>query len=83
MDFGFMRASTSDYSTPNIETDRVVESFDGYVINLIIVDEASKFVWIFLCKSKEPPVDLVSHFLQIYGCQSGGVIRCDQGGKLA
>ena len=83
MDFGFMRASTSDYSTPNIERDRVVESFDGYVAYLIIVDEASKFVWIFLRKSKEPPIELVSHFLQIYGRRSGGVIRCDQGGELA
>ena len=83
MDFGFMRASSSDYSTPNIETDRVVESFDGYVAYLIIVDEASKFVWVFLRKSKEPPIDLVSHFLQMYGRSSGGVIRCDQGGELA
>ena len=78
-----MRASSSDYSTPNLETDRVVESFDGFVAYLIIVDEASKFVWIFLRKSKEPPVELVSHFLQMYGRSSGGVIRCDQGGELA
>jgi len=83
MDFGFMRASSSDYSSPNIATDRVVESFDGYVAYLIIVDEASKFVWIFLRKSKEPPIDLVSHFLQMYGRRTGGVIRCDQGGELA
>ena len=83
MDFGFMRASSSDYSCPNLETDRVVESFDGFVAYLIIVDEASKFVWIFLRKSKDPPVDLVSHFLQIYGRHSGGVIRWDQGGELA
>lgn len=74
MDFGFMRASASDYTTPNLETDRMVESFDGYVAYLIIVDEASKFVWIFLRKSKEPPTDLVSHFLQLYGQGSGGVI---------
>ena len=83
MDFGFMRASSSDYSTPNLETDRVVESFDGFVAYLIIVDEACKFVWVFLRKSKEPPIDLVSHFLQMYGRSSGGVIRCDQGGELA
>ena len=83
MDFGFMRASTSDYSTPNLETDRVVESFDGCVAYLIIVDKASKFVWIFLRKSKEPPIELVSHFLQMYGRRWGGVIHCDQGGELA
>ena len=83
MDHGFIRASTSDYSKPNLATDRVVESFDGYVAYLIIMDEASRFVWVFLRKSKEPPIDLVSHFLQMYGRQSGGVIRCDQGGDLA
>ena len=83
MDHGFIRASTSDYSKPNSETDRVVVSFDGYVAYLIIADEASWFVWVFLRKSKEPPIDLVSHFLQMYGRQSGGVIRCDQGGDLA
>ena len=83
MDFGFIRASTSDYKTPNLVTDRVVESFDGFVAYLIIVDEHSKYVWVFLRKSKEPPIDLVSHFLQMYGRKSGGVIRCDQGGELA
>ena len=48
-----------------------------------VVDKASKFVWIFLRKSKEPLIELVSHFLQMYGQRSGGVIRCDQGGELA
>jgi hypothetical protein len=83
MDFGFIRASTSDYKTPNLATDRVVESYDGFVAYLIIVDEASKYIWVFLRKSKEPPTDLVSHFLHMYGRKSGGVIRCDQGGELA
>ncbi len=83
MDFGFMQASASDFSQPNIEHDRVVESFDGFSAYLIIVDEASRFIWIFLRKMKEPPIDLVSHYLQMYGRNSGGVIRCDQGGELA
>lgn len=82
MDFGFIRASRDDYSN-SPSTSRVVESYDGYVAYLIIVDENSKYVWIFLRKSKEPPTDLVSHFLQMYGRKSGGVIRCDQGGELA
>jgi hypothetical protein len=83
MDFGFIRASTPDYTGPNLATDRVVESYDWYVAYLIIVDEATKYVWIFLQKSKEPPTDLVSHFLQMFGRKGGGVIRCDQGGELA
>jgi hypothetical protein len=86
MDFGFIQASTSDYTlatSANSTTDRVVEPYDGFVAYLIIVDECSKFIWRFLCKSKETPINLVSHFLQMYGRTSGGVIRCYQGGKLA
>ena len=91
MDFGFLRASSSDYlpsnphlhPIPNLETDRVVESFDGYTAYLLIVDEASRMIWVFLRKSKDPPIDLVSHFLQMYGRSSGGVVRCDQRGELA
>jgi hypothetical protein len=78
-----MRASSTDFTKPSIATNRVVESFDGFVAYLLIVDEASRHVWVFPWKSKEPPVDLVSHFLHMYGCSSGGVIRCDQGGELA
>jgi hypothetical protein len=48
LDFGFMRASNSDYSQPNIELDRVVESFDGFCAYLLIVDDA---FWVFLRKS--------------------------------
>jgi hypothetical protein len=83
MDFGFICASTLDLSRQKSTNGRVVESYDGFVAYLIIIDEASRYVWIFLRKSKEPPTDLVSHFLQMYGRSSGGVIRCDQGGKLA
>ena len=49
----------------------------------LIIDEASRYVWTFPRKSKEPPIDLVSHFLQMYGRHSGGIICCDQGGELA
>lgn len=41
VDFGFIRASTSDYSKPDPKRDRIVESFDGYNSYLLIVDEAS------------------------------------------
>ena len=40
MDFGFMRASTSDYARPNKSTDRVVSSYDGYTLYLLVIDEA-------------------------------------------
>ena len=83
MDFSFMRASTAEYSRRNKTEDRVVQSFDGYNSHLIIVDEVSRYVWVFLTKSKEPPIDIVRTFLAVHGNPDGGLIRTDQGGELA
>jgi hypothetical protein len=45
MDFGFMRASTSDYSRRDKTKDWVVFSYDGFSSYLLIVDKASRYVW--------------------------------------
>ena len=82
-DFGFIRASNNDFSRPTETKDRIVESYDGYNSYLLIVDEISKYCWIFLTKSKEPPIELTKLFLRQYGNKDGGKIRCDQGGELA
>jgi hypothetical protein len=82
-DFGFIRASNEDYSRPTKNKDRVVESYDGYSSYLLVVDEVSKYSWIFLTKSKDPPIELTKLFLQEYAHVDGGKIRCDQGGELA
>ena len=73
MDFAFMRASTSDYKRPNKHTDRVVTSYDGYSSHLIIVDSASRRVWAFLTKTKEPPLDILSAFMKKFGIGNGVV----------
>jgi hypothetical protein len=83
MDFGFMRASTSDYSRRDKSKDRVVSSYDGFSSYLLIVDEASRYVWVFLTASKSPPIDIVKEFLTQHGHDNGGCIRTDQGGELA
>ena len=83
MDFGFMRASTSNFSTPNKNEDRVVLSYDGFSSYLLIVDEASRFVWVFLTNTKEPPLAILDAFLSRFGHEKGGSIRTDQGGELA
>ena len=44
MDFGFMRASTSNYLRLNKTHDRVISSWDGYSAYLLVVDEASRFI---------------------------------------
>jgi hypothetical protein len=83
MDYGFMRASTSDYSRPQKSRARVVRSYDGFTSYLLIIDEASRYVWVFLTATKEPPLDIISEFLRHHGHDDGGCIRTDQGGELA
>ena len=74
MDYGFMRASAADYSRPHKGTDRVVRSYDGYSSYLLIIDEASRYVWVFLTASKDPPIDLIKEFLHQHGHEDGGSI---------
>jgi len=83
MDFGFMRASTSQYSKPNKKDDRVVLSYDGFSSYLLVVDEATRYIWVFLTNTKEPPIGLIDTFLDRLGHVHGGSIRTDQGGELA
>ena len=82
MDFGFLRASTNNYTQPNKDTDRVVLSYDGHCAYLLIVDSASRRVGAFLTKSKEPPIAILRAFMLKYGT-GNGIVRTDQGGKLA
>jgi hypothetical protein len=83
MDFGFMRASTSNFSRPNKKTDCVVSSYDGFSSYLLIDDEATCFIWVFLTKSKTPPLDILNSFFARFGHKHGGSVRMDQGGELA
>ena len=39
--------------------------------------------WVFLTKSKDPPIDIVRAFLTLHGHSDGGCVRTDQGGELA
>jgi hypothetical protein len=83
MDYGFMCASTSDYTRRDKTKDRVIQSYDGYSSCLLIVDETTCFVWVFLTNLKSPPIDILQEFLTQHGHEDGGCIRTDQGGKLA
>jgi hypothetical protein len=82
MDFGFMRSSTEDYKCPNKATDRVVTLYDGYSAHLVIVDSASRRVWVFLNQSKDPPIDILRAFMSRFGLKKG-LVRTDQGDELA
>jgi hypothetical protein len=71
MDFGFIRSSTEDYKCPNKSTDRVVISYDGYSAHLVIVDGASRRVWVFLTSSKDPPIAVLRAFMSRFGSKKG------------
>jgi hypothetical protein len=53
IDFGFLRASTDDFTKPNAKKDRIIQSFDGYSSYVLVVDEFTKYSWIFLTSSKK------------------------------
>jgi hypothetical protein len=84
MDFGFICASTVNYHRPNMTSNRIVYSYDGYSSYLLIVDDKSSMSWILLTKSKIPPVEIVRLFLRTFGRDRtlGRFIRCNQGGEL-
>eukprot|EP00804_Cyclotella_cryptica_P023232 CCRYP_000412-RA/>CCRYP_000412-RA protein AED:0.42 eAED:0.52 QI:0/0/0/1/0/0/2/0/186 len=83
MDFGFLQTSNFDYTHPDNTKARIIQSFDGYNLYLLIIDEVTWFSWELLCKSKEPPMGLVHLHLDIFWSKPGSSIRCNQGGALA
>ena len=81
MDFGFVRGE--DYIKHNKSMRKFITSVDGYNSYLIIVDAHTRFTWIYLTSCKEPPIDIVKHFLEDNGLSKGPrYIRTDQGGEL-
>jgi hypothetical protein len=83
MDFGFMRASTSDYSCRDKTRDRVVLSYDGFLAYLLTINEALHYVWVFPTNLKSPLLDIIEQFLTQHADEEGGCIRTNQGGELA
>ncbi len=78
-----MQASLLDYSWPNKKTDRVVLSYDGFSSYLLIVNEATRSIWCFLTKTKEPLLDLLDAFLSCFGRELGGSVCTDQSREQA
>ena len=80
MDFGFMRGPKQG----NDKKGKILSSFDSFTLYLLVTNEASRFVWIFLTKDKNPPIDIVGTFLDQKGLKSGmRRVRIDKGGELA
>ena len=80
MDYGFLRGT----QTTKNENGPLITSQDGYNCYLLIVDEYSRHLWIFLFADIYPPITTVTSFLSKHGTKSGlRRVRTDQGGELA
>jgi dUTP pyrophosphatase len=81
MDFGFVRGS--DWK--RIDTDgKLVTSNDGYRSYLLIVDRKTRYSYIFLTKTKQPPLQEVRGILTKYaGVYRDCSVTTDNGGELA
>ena len=88
MDYGFVRGKEilEDDKPPSPDNthEPLMTSKDGYNCYLLIVDEFSRYRWVFLFASKSPPTDTITTFLNKHGLPSGSKwVRRDQGGELA
>jgi hypothetical protein len=60
----------------------MIVSYDGYSAYLVIVDGASRRVWVFLTTSKNLLIDILRAFMKRFASKLG-LVRTDQGGELA
>ena len=80
MDYGFVR----DTTTVKDDTISLSASNDGFNCYLLIVDEYSHHLWIFLFATKFPPIKTVATFLNHHGNKTGiNRVQTNQGGELA
>ena len=80
MDFGFVRGSSFKLKD---KTGKTITSIDGMNSYLSIIDRATRYMWVFPCKSKTPPLDIVERILNKFKCKNPHcTVRTDQGGEL-
>jgi hypothetical protein len=80
MDFGFVRSSDYHHKTSDGPT---VTSVDGMNSYLSIIDKATRYMWVFVTKSKTPPLEAVEMILTKFkSTHSHRTVRTDQGGEL-
>lgn len=97
MDFGFVRGPKNlqallnkrhmaEHKVRHAKSHHPIKtSHDGYSSYLLITNAASRHTWIFLTKTKEPPIVTLEVFLTQHGLKKDipKFIRTDQGGELA
>ena len=80
MDFGFVRGSDYNHKTSDGKT---ITSIDGMNSYLSIIDRATRYMWVFVTKNKEPPLEAVEMILNKFKTtHAHRTVRTDQGGEL-
>ncbi len=80
MDFGFVRGS--DFNSKN-NTGQTVTSIDGKRAYLAIIDRSSRYMWVFITSSKQPPLKEAKMILNKFkSTNPHRTVRVDQGGEL-
>ena len=77
MDFGFVRGSNYKVKDSDGKT---LTSIDGKNSYLLIVDRATRYLWIYLSASKQPPLQFINDVLHKFKCDHPHrTVRTDQG----
>ena len=63
MDFVFVRGLAW---TKCVDDKKLVTSVDHYRLYLLVIDHASRYNWIFLRRTKEPPIKLVEGLIKVW-----------------
>lgn len=81
VDFGFMKGS--GYCKKD-EEGRTITSIDGFRSYFLIFDRKTRYVWLFLTKTKKPPLKIFGQFLKDHGhpTAQNRTVRSDRGGEL-
>ena len=78
MDFGFVSYKSKDGKGT------LLRSRQGFGSYLLIIDEYTRYIWVFPTKTKEPPIEVVDQFLMTYKLKEGmRRVRTDLGKELA
>ena len=76
-DFGFMRSKSYQQKD---EDGKLQTSIDGKRAYLLIIDRATRYMWVYLANSKRPPIQFCKSILNKFKSSTKHrTIRCDQG----
>jgi hypothetical protein len=85
MDLGFIQGPSNLEEVINsgaTPQKTLTKSQAGYEAYLLIIDAATRYIWVFLLKGKHPPIAVISQFLQKHGTAKQGLITTTPGGLL-